>query len=462
MIARNKVEPATIAIPPQDVSFHPHSFADDAGRLFKWNGRLWRGINAEQAPFFDGLLRDGTIESLVKRGLLIDTAPSNVNLNGYATVLSHRAIPFISYPNEWCAAMLKDAALVILDLAIELTQRRLTLKDSHPWNVLFDWSQPVYVDLTSIAPQEDLCNWAAYDEFCRFCYYPLLMISNGHHRIARALLPEYQGVLRSEVENVIQGNRLSWKAQRLLRRCFNSMRPKFSNRSSQSALTFLEQTRKQLEAVRLPSFENQHRSRRNESMLQAVDNDRASQPLTVRKILNQLRPSTVLDLSRGPIWTTLVPALMGHNVVSVDSDEARISALYKTAREKNLPILPLIVDFIKPTPSVGYSNHYSISAVERLKCDLVLALGLVNRIASENGLTFDLIAEGLASFAKRWLVVEFEDRKNKNGIPPDYGRTPGGIQSFINALGARFKNVNIITQSTSGGTMLLCEKGSDE
>jgi hypothetical protein len=288
------------------------------------------------------------------------------------------------------------------------------------------------------------------------------MISNGHHRIARALLPEYQGVLRSEVENVIQGNRLSRKAQRLLRRGFSFMRPKFSNRSSQSAITFLEQTRKELEAVRLPSFENQHRSRRNESMLQAVDNDRASQPLTVRKVLNQLRPSTVLDLSRGPIWTTLVPALMGYNVVSVDSDEARISALYQTAREKNLSILPLIVDFIKPTPSIGYSNHYSISAVERLKCDLVLALGLVNRIASENGLTFDLIAEGLASFAKRWLVVEFEDRKNKNGNRPAYGRTPGGLQSLINALEARFKNVNIITQSTSGGTILLCEKGSDE
>jgi hypothetical protein len=168
-----------MVVPAREVVFHPHSFADDAGRLFRWNDKLWRGITSGNAPFVDGLFRDGVIRALVDRGLLIDSEPTDLALNGYELVVSHRQLPFISYPQEWSAGMLKDAALTILDLAIELSRRDLVLRDAHPWNVLFDWSHPVYVDLTSIAALDHQPIWPAYDEFCRFCYYPLILMSLG-------------------------------------------------------------------------------------------------------------------------------------------------------------------------------------------------------------------------------------------------------------------------------------------
>ena len=452
MVARKQITQEFVTIPWQDVVFHPHSFADDSGRLFCWKDKIWRGISREQAPFFDRLFRDGVIHALVERGLLIESEPTNLAVDGYAMVIGHRSVPFVSYPNEWCAGMLKDASLTILDLAIELTQRHLMLRDAHPWNVLFDSVRPVYVDLTSIAPLKDRSTWRAYDEFCRFCYYPLILMSLGQERIARSLLPEYEGVLRSELLTLTRGSLPStFVIRRLLRRGFNSLRSIINREPRRSALGFLKQAKRALEAIQLPSYTSRHRQRLRESMFSSLQ-EREGTPLSLalRKILARLRPGTILDMSRGPLWTTLVPATMGFNVVSTDPDAARISALYETALSKNLSILPLIVDFIKPTPSVGYPNHYSIDATDRLKCDLVLAFGLTDRIASENHFSFDLIAEGLASFSKRWLVVGFgEGARGELSLKPE---------GFIAALSKSFRDVSVVPSGQQSGTLLVCEK----
>ena len=459
LVAREKIDPGCITIPSEEVIFHPHSFADDAGRLFQWNGKLCRGINHARAPFYNRLFREGVLQTLIERGLLIETELTDLAVDGYAMVMSHRSLPFISYPNEWCPAMLRDAALTIIDLAIELGQWGLTLRDAHPWNVLFDFSRPLWVDLTSIAPQMKESTWSAYDEFCRFCYYPLVLMAHGHERIARALLPEYEGVLRSELLTLMRGSGPSrFVMSKALHRGFRSIQSIFRKGSSQSALSLLRQVRRDLESIQLPSYGSRHRRRRNESMrAPSSEADWTSRPLTLRRLLTELQPDRILDLSRGPIWTTTVPAIMGFEVVSIDSDAARASALYETARDKNLSILPLMVDFIKPTPSVGYSNHYSIAATERLKCDLVLALGLTQRVASENHFSLDLIAEGLASFSKRWLIVEFDERQGSQSTRAD-GAPRGGLENFVDALLKHFNEVNVVSTAANACTLLLCEK----
>ena len=139
-------------IPEQQIRFHPHSFADPAGRLFSWRGELYRGIRSESAPVIRCLIDDGIIAGLVERGLLVETYPTGLKLAGYELILQHRTVPFPAYPEEWCPLMLKDAALTQLELLSELAACGFTLKDAHPWNILFDGWKPVYVDLASIVP----------------------------------------------------------------------------------------------------------------------------------------------------------------------------------------------------------------------------------------------------------------------------------------------------------------------
>src|ERR1051325_8708133 len=118
MLARDKISQRSPSIPSSEVIFHPHSFGDNAGRLFWRGAQLCRGIHPEHARFFARLFRDGVVQSLVERGLLIESELTDLTVDQYPMVVKHRAVPFISSPNEWCAAMLKDAALTIIDLAI--------------------------------------------------------------------------------------------------------------------------------------------------------------------------------------------------------------------------------------------------------------------------------------------------------------------------------------------------------
>jgi hypothetical protein len=432
-----------------EVSFQPHSFADDAGRLFYWNGNLHRAIALRQTPLFTRLFSDGIIESLAERGLLVETEATDLSVEGFGMVVSHRTLPFISYPNEWCPAMLKNAAVTIIDLTLELAERGLTLKDAHPWNVLFDSHKPVYVDLTSIVPIGDEGYWPAYDEFCRFCYYPLILMSHGQERIARALLPEYEGIRRKDLLTVMRGSAPSWfvlskvisRGARLIQ---SALRKEPS--AGKRVIEFLTQVKVDLEALQ-PPYESLLKNEpvpSLESSLEWTPEQRA-----VREILTELRPSSVLDLSRGVVWSSTLPAVLGYNVVSVDSDPARVTSIYETARSMDLPILPLVIDFIKPTPSVGYSNHYSIAATERLKSDLVVALGLANVVARENHFSFDLIAEGLFAFSKRWLVVE--------PVTRDGNRESYQLGEFIESLSKRFVSVKVMPFG-EGREVLLCEK----
>jgi hypothetical protein len=418
----------------RSVIFHPHSFADDAGRLFRSGGQLFRGIKPSHAPFFARLFKDGAIEKLMRLGLLIETEQTDLKLEGYPMVLSHRDIAFVSYPNEWCAPMLKDAALTIIELAIELSEAGLTLKDAHPWNVLFDFSKPVYVDFTSIAPQTDSLDWGAYDEFCRFCLYPLILMCNGQERIARALLPEYRGVLRSELLAASGSFAPTFVLSKLFGRVSKSTLALF-RRSSRSQLSVLKEAKRSLEKLSLRSDNDTCEE------LSSNNADCNTQREIVIRVLSELRPADVLDFSVGESWAPDA-ARLGARVISATPNSVRAAETYWLARHEGLSILPLILDFVKPTPSVGYRDHYSIAADQRLKCELVLALGLARRLIEENHFNFDLIAEGLASFCTSRAVLDFRGSSAE-------------VDQFIEALLARFTRVRKVFGDP---TILVCEK----
>ena len=441
MLARQKTG-QPLAPPRGGLTFHAHSFADDAGRLFWWGAQLCRGINAAHAPFFARLFADGVIRDLVGRGLLVESELTDLAVDQYPLVVKHGAVPFVSYPNEWCAAMLKDAALAIVDLVTELSHRGLTLKDAHPWNLLFDGCRPVYVDLTSIVPQADAPGWAAYDEFCRFCYYPLILMAHGQERIARLLIPEYEGVTRRDLFTLLRGSAPSWFVlSKLLGRVSGKVGSLFRKAPAGPTSTpeFLKKVRRDLEKIQPPAYESNDSGRR-----QGSSTDRAARQ-SLDDLMTELRPRSVLDLSRGGAWTSTLPAACGSNVVSLSADPARAAAVYEIARRDSLPVLPLVVDFVKPTPSVGYSDHYAIAATERLKCDLVVALGLADHVMREKHFSPELIAEGLSAFAGRWLVTDF------------VGSESHSRDELRHALGKRFRAVRVLS-SAGRGEWLVCEK----
>ena len=94
-----------------------------------------------------------------------------------AAVLRHERIPFVSYPYEWTFSMLKDAALLQLDLLLAALEHDMVLKDSTPYNVQFKGARPTFVDVGSFERIREGEPWVGYRQFCMLYLYPLLLQS---------------------------------------------------------------------------------------------------------------------------------------------------------------------------------------------------------------------------------------------------------------------------------------------
>jgi SAM-dependent methyltransferase len=483
-------------IPYSEINFHPHSFADPRLRLFQWNKQIYRGISTESVALFTPLFQNGLIQSLTKQGLLIESELTPLKIDGYEVVVRHRRIDFISYPNEWCTAMFKHAVLTLIELAIELAEHGLTLKDAHPWNLLIDIDtyKPVFIDFGSITPIDNSV-WCAYDEFCRFCLYPLILMVHGQEQIARLLMCEDSGVLKPDLLKLVGSsalvlpglnqslvNRLKFLLQQRLpglniqriKNALDSMQllPKQSqsiqicsdlseNTKQESHLNFLKNIKREVDSVVLPLFQTQPLDTCFEKscLSFSLQDGWTVKQRNLHKVLTKLRPASVLDIGCHTGWYSKLAALTGSKVVSLDIDQSCITQLYYDACNDKLPILPLVMDFTKPTPSRGLAEHWAIAATERLQCDLVLALGLLHHIVLKRPLNFEQIVEGIALFSKRWAIVEFVPCEDPEAIQIQLAKLSWyTLDNLINALSKYFHNVSLMQSYPEHRVLLLCEK----
>ena len=116
------------------------SFRDPSGFLFTRDGVLLRQINRSYRSTFDQLEQSGLVAELVGAGLLIphaivDSAPAEPATA--SLVIRPQALPFISYPYEWCFSQLQDAALATLEIQTRAMARGLSLKDASAYNIQF-------------------------------------------------------------------------------------------------------------------------------------------------------------------------------------------------------------------------------------------------------------------------------------------------------------------------------------
>jgi SAM-dependent methyltransferase len=466
------------------VAFHPFSQVDWSGRVFSWEGGLYRAISGERAPFYQHLLSGGILRDLIRRQLLIDTEISDLELDGYAFVLKHRTLPFVSHCYEWCGEMLKAAALAVLELEKELLKHGLTLQDAHPYNVLFAGPMPVWVDLGSVVPDCPGEPWHAHEEFLAYYTRPLKIMAAGHSGIARSLLRNGGselgvGVQQRDLEaitGITFADMIKDKAtagiKTVAREAFPSKLQALASRATRSIARSLPfgGTRETISVV--------------DNAIQEIESIRLVQPSTiwsdgygtnfpdfvttthwtikhrsVAQILVAKKPGSVLDIGSNRGWYSQLTARNGAQVVSVDRNESWVTKLFFDAVTSQLPILPLVADFRTLNPMMAWAAAPGIAYADRLRCDMVLALALVHVLVFEQHLNFDLIVRGLSAFATKCLAVEFFDRDDR------YVREQLGDQfswynfeNFLTALRREFREVTKFDSDEQHRWVLLCER----
>ena len=93
----------------------------------------------------------------------------------WAATLAHETIPFVSYPYEWPFGMLRDAALLHLEVLEAALGGGMILKDGSSYNVQWTGTRPVFVDVGSFTAPRPGEPWAGYRQFCRHFLFPLLL-----------------------------------------------------------------------------------------------------------------------------------------------------------------------------------------------------------------------------------------------------------------------------------------------
>jgi len=154
----------------------PGSFRDRNGRVFYRDGEIYRSLGPTALANWQRLKETPFLAARMAEGSVVETRDADPALAPEAAgVIAHARIPFVCYPYEWTFGMLKDAALLHLDLMRDALDADMILKDATPYNIQWRGVNPVFIDIPSFEPLERGEPWVGYRQFCELFLYPLML-----------------------------------------------------------------------------------------------------------------------------------------------------------------------------------------------------------------------------------------------------------------------------------------------
>lgn len=182
-------------IPLEEMHFFNLISIDEVGEVFEWKGRIFRGITEEAKPLVDRYFSSGFLDCIVEKGYFPKTDISTYTNPKYCYILEHERIDLQTVDAEWSFDMLKDAALLVCEVAQIAWGYGFNMKDCHTKNVLFRNNKPIYVDLGSfVFIEEGTTGFKSYEQIFSYYYYVLRLWSDG----CMSLPKQLQGLYRFE------------------------------------------------------------------------------------------------------------------------------------------------------------------------------------------------------------------------------------------------------------------------
>ena len=399
------------------------SFRDPFGRIFSEDGQVYRSVFEAGARDYEAVRSAGIYNILIQEGILvaheeidvIKTAPE-----GTVYCLKHPRLPVVSYPWEWCFSMLKDAALIHMDMMEMLLPQGFWLRDASAFNIQYDGKQLRFIDTLSIGKKTPDSPWVAYGQFCSHFLAPLVMAAYCDIRtlslwrnyidgfpldLALKMLP----FLRRYKPGILMHLTMHAHAQKTADKKENigkSISAKTVKISDRGLLGVIRSLRRTIEGI---SWKRYSKIWEDYEDIRSYSSEDVSEKSDfVNKSVRQVKPKMVWDLGANTGEFSMIAASHGAFVVSIDSDPACTENLYqKIQQEKGLDhILPLTMDLANPSPGLGWDSDERISLKDRGPADLILALALIHHLVFSCCIPVSLIAKWLSSLTCH-LIIEF-------------------------------------------------------
>ena len=450
----------------------PGSFRDWDSRVFYEDGRVLRALSERARADWLALARSSFFAEAVAAGKLVETH----EIEGAATpvpeaaaVLEHERIPFVSYPYEWPFAMLRDAALLQLELVRRALAEDLTTKDASSYNVQWRGATPVFVDVASFERARAGEPWRGYRQFCMLFLNPLLLQAykgipfqpwlrgrlDGISPVeARAAMSLRDVLRRGVLANVFLHARLERKHAESGRDVGGELRAAgFRKELVLATIARLEKLVRGLEWRPGRTAWSGYRATTS-----YTDADAARKEAFVREAAHSRAWELVWDVGANEGRHSRIAAEAARYVVALDADAAVADGLYRAlAEERSSGVLPLVVDVTDPSPGLGWRGRERLPLEARGRPDLTLCLAVLHHVAIGANVPVPEFLSWLADLGGA-LVIEFATRDDPRvasllarkgpGAHPDYDRAP-----FERALAERFMVER--SETLSSGTRIL-------
>lgn len=422
------------------------SFRDPESRVFYSGEAVYRVLSKDGLADFEALAASGLLDD----ARIVPTervegvpVPDTILPTESAAVLEHERIPFVSYPYEWTFSMLKDAALLQLDLLLAALEHDLILKDSTPYNVQFVGSRPVFIDVGAFERLREGELWVGYRQFCMLYLYPLLLQAVKGVRLQPWLRGSIDGITPTQMRGLM------------------SFRDRF--RRGLTTNVFLHARLEQREAgsesevkreLRRPGLAKQLILANVRKMRKLVarldwdppsgvwvdyaeantytDEDARRKDEFVREVVASQSWRLAWDLGSNTGRHSRIAAEHARYVVAIDADDGPVELLYRGLRDtRHERILPLTLNLADSSPGLGWRALERKTLLERGRPDLVLALALVHHLAIGSNVPLKEVVAWLAELGAA-LVVEFPTHADpmvqkllapkREGLHADYER----------------------------------------
>jgi SAM-dependent methyltransferase len=423
----------------------PGSFRDPESRVFYAGCEVYRALSREGREDFDALASSGLLDDprIVGTELAESVAAPDLLMMEVAGVLAHERIPFLSYPYEWTFSMLKDAALLQLDLLLAALRHDLILKDATPYNVQFKGARPVFIDVGAFERLREDELWVGYRQFCMLYLYPLLLQAAKGVGFQSRLRGSIDGITPAEMRGLMS---LRDRFRRgLATNVF--LRARLERRDAGSPAGIKSELRRPGIGKQLV-VANVRKMRKLVTRLEwnppegvwvtygehntYTEEDARRKDDFVRAIATSKPWPLVWDVGCNNGRHARIAAEGGRHVVAIDADQGPVELLYRALRDAgDGRILPLTMNIADPSPGLGWRGLERKPLPARGRPDLVLALALVHHLAIGSNVPVTEIVDWLAALGGA-LLVEFPTREDpmvqqllapkRKGLHADYER----------------------------------------
>ena len=435
------------------------SFRDPLSRVFVSDDVILRGFTALGKADLDAVWSKKSIQDALESGKLISCEmvnPTDVGLGQpWVAAMKHPKVPVVSYPYEWTFSMLKEAALLQLDLTRTALADGVGVKDATPYNVQFIGSRPQFIDAGSFEVRKSSDPWYGYRQFCELFLYPLMLQSYLGVQYQPFLRGSVNGVSPDTMRKLLPRKILKPRTGRLTHVVLHAMaQDRFSaskvevKKEAASAglnASVLDATLRKLtklvQSLTLKDSEStwseySDRAHYVESSLDEKDR-------FVRDAVASKHRSQVWDIGCNDGRFSRIAAAHADYVVAMDADPLVIDRLYQTLRnEKNEKILPLYVDLADTGGGIGWRGTERTGLFSRGKPEIVLYLAVIHHLALTYNVPLAAQLDLLRDITPE-LVIEMPHiddpmvktllRNKREGIHDDFN-----LETFEKLLGERF------------------------